>query len=98
MADSINISDIRLYNLLKSKFGEKEAEQFVSLVKEEINNTFEAKKDSFSSKEDIGKLELKLSQLETQIAKTETKLILWAFVFWATQLAAIFAFMKLFIK
>lgn len=32
------------------------------------------------------------------LAKTESKLILWAFVFWATQLAAIFAFIRLFIQ
>ncbi len=32
------------------------------------------------------------------LAKTETKLILWAFVFWATQLGAIFAFLKFFMK
>ncbi len=44
------------------------------------------------------KLELKLAQMETQIAKTESRLILWAFVFWATQLGAMVGFFKLFIK
>ena len=34
MAEMLNISDIRLYNLLKAKFGEKEAEDFVSLIKD----------------------------------------------------------------
>ena len=98
MAETLNISDIRLYNLLKNKFGEKEAEQFVALIKEEINGSLETKKDFLASKDDISKLELKLAQMETQMAKTESRLILWAFVFWATQLAAIFAFLKLFIK
>ncbi len=87
MANSLNISDIRLYNLLKSKYGEKEAEEFVSLIKEEVNNSFEAKKDILATKEDIAKVELKISQ-------AETKMILWAFVFWVTQLGAIFAFLK----
>jgi hypothetical protein len=32
MASAINISDVRLFNLIKNKFGE-EAEEFVSLVK-----------------------------------------------------------------
>ena len=98
MAETLNISDIRLYNLLKSKFGEKDAEQFVALVKEEINGSLESKTDILASKEDISRLELKLAQQETQIAKTESRLILWAFVFWATQLAAMFAFLKFFIN
>ncbi len=51
-----------------------------------------------ATKADIGNIEIKIAQLETSIAKTESKLILWAFVFWATQLGAIFAFLKFFIK
>ncbi len=44
------------------------------------------------------RLELKLAQMETLIAKTESRLILWAFIFWATQLGAMVGFLKLFIK
>lgn len=102
MSQSLNISDIQLFNLLKVKFGEKEAEQVVSLIKQEVKNTFESKKDVLATKGDLASLELKLSKqnagLETTIAKTESKLLLWAFVFWATQLGAIFAFIKFFIK
>lgn len=102
MSQSLNISDIQLFNLLKVKFGEKEAEQFVSLIKNEVENCFESKKETLATKGDLVAIELKLSQqiirLETTIAKTEGKLILWAFVFWATQLGAIFAFIKLLIK
>ena len=54
--------------------------------------------DFFASKDDINKLELKLAQMETQIAKTESRLILWAFVFWATQLGAMVGFLKILIK
>jgi hypothetical protein len=98
MSQSLNISDIQLFNLLKGKFGEKEAEQFVSLIKKEVENTFENKKDSLATKSDLAAIEVKLAQLETTIAKTESRLILWAFVFWATQLGAVFAFIKFFIK
>jgi len=98
MAQSVNISGIQPFNLLKIKFGEKEAEQFISLIKEEIESTFDKKKDSLSAKTDLANLELKIAQLETTIAKTESKLLLWAFVFLATQLGAIFAFLKFFIK
>lgn len=98
MSQSLNISDIQLFNLLKVKFGEKEAEQFVSLIKEKVEETFENKKDSLATKDDIARLEIKIARLETTIAKTENKLVLWAFVFWATQLGAIFTFIKFFIK
>lgn len=98
MSQSLNISDIQLFNLLKVKFGEKEAEQFVSLIKDKVEEPFENKKDSLATKKDISSIELKLAQLETTIAKTESKLILWAFVFWVTQLSAIFSFIKFFIK
>jgi len=95
MAQTINTSDIQLFNLLKAKFGEKEAEQVVTLIKvkdisvlrDDMNKDFKYMRDEmsrlFSTKEDL--------------AKTETKLLLWAFVFWATQLTAIFAFIKFFI-
>lgn len=98
MSQSLNITDIQLFNLLKGKFGETEAEQFVSLIKREVENTFENKKDSLATKDDIARLEIKIARLETIIAKTESRLILWAFVFWATQLGAVFAFIKIFIK
>jgi hypothetical protein len=102
MANQLQISDIRLYNLLKSKYGEKEAEEFVSLIKEQVNETFEAKKEVLATKADIAALEIRITQLEgkleAKLAHTETRIILWAFVFWATQLGSIFAFIKFFIK
>ena len=102
MPQTLNISEIQLFNLLKGKFGEKDAEQVVSLIKQEVENTFENKKDVLATKGDLASLELKISQqiarLEVTIAKTESKLLLWAFVFWATQLGAIFAFIKIFIQ
>ena len=105
MSKCSNISDLQLFNLLKVKFGEKEAEQFIPLIKDKVEETFENKKDSLATKKDISTVEVKLSsielkitRLEITIAKTESKLILWAFVFWVTQLSAIFVFIKFFIK
>ncbi len=106
MSHTLHISDIKLFNLLKTKLGEAEAQQLVEYIHVEVDSSVEEKhqiitKDianlrdelykNFATKEGIAKLELK-------IAKTETKLILWAFVFWATQLGAIFAFLKFFMK
>ena len=110
MAETLNISDIRLYNLLKAKFGEKEAEDFVSLIKDEVEYTVQSKQEILSK--DIAILGDDLNKdfkylrdeiirgfaTKEDLAKTESKLLLWDFVFWATQLGAIFAFLKLFIK
>jgi hypothetical protein len=80
----ITVSDIQLFNTLKKKMGDEEAEQLVTFVKSEIKEELQTKTLHLATKEDL--------------AKTESKLILWAFVFWATQLAAIFAFIRLFIE
>jgi hypothetical protein len=98
MAEALNISDIRLFNLLKGKFGEKDAEEFVSLIKNEVETSLENKKNNLATKSDIAEIQVKIAQLETTIAKTGSKLLLWAFVFLATQLAAIFTFLKFLLK
>ena len=41
MSETLHISDIQLYNLLKTKLGDKEAEQLVRFVKEEIETASE---------------------------------------------------------
>ena len=110
MSSTINITDIRLFNLVKTKFGEKEAEEFVALLKEEIEETVVAKHE-FATK-DIANLrndlvnyfasrefvEKKISGVETKISDAKFQIILWAFVFWVTQLGAMFTFLKFFIK
>ncbi len=47
---------------MKAKFGEKEAEEFVALIKEEVNSSLEIIKDSLATKNDINKLNSKLVQ------------------------------------
>ncbi len=110
MAQSLNISDIQLFNLLKPKLGEKEAEQFVLFVKEEVGRTVEDKqqivlKDISVFRDDVNKdfkyLREEITRVFTtkeDLQKVKSELLLWAFVFWATQLGAVFAFIKFFIK
>ncbi len=103
MATTINISDIRLFNLMKNKFGEKEAEEFVSLVKEEIEETVAINyetitKDIASLRDDLFKYSASKDFVEAKVSEAKFQIILWAFVFWVTQLGAIFAFLKFFIK
>lgn len=110
MAQSLNISEIQLFNLLKPKLGEKEAEQFVLFVKEEVGKTVDDKqqillKDISVLRDDVNKdfkyLREEITRVfatKEDLQKIKSELLLWAFVFWATQLGAIFAFMKIFLK
>lgn len=106
MAQSLNISDIQLFNLLKPKLGEKEAEQFVLFVKEEVEKTVDEKQQIVTKDINILRDEMRIEFgktatkdfVESKIADAKFQIILWAFVFWATQLAAIFAFIKILIK
>ncbi len=75
--------------MVKTKFGEKEEEEFVALVKEEIEETVVSKHE-FVTK-DIAKLrdelfthfasrefvEKKISEVETKISEAKFQIILW---------------------
>ena len=95
MSSISSISQIQLFNALKKKLGEQEAEQLVTFVESEVKDQVDRKADILVTKEDLAKVE---GRLEIKIAQMESKLILWAFVFWATQLGAIFGFIKFFVE
>ena len=48
----MSISEIQLYNALKTKLGDSEAQQLVDFVKAEVTSEFNNRKDSFLVKED----------------------------------------------
>ncbi len=82
MAEALNITDIRLYNLVKANFGEKEAEQFVALVKEEITNSLESQQQIITH--DIANLRDELYKnfaSKADIAESKAEIIKWMFVF-----------------
>ena len=91
----MTISEIQLFNALKQKLGEAQAEHLVDFVKTEVKVELQQKTEHLATKEDLAKVG---GGLEAKIAQTETKIILWAFVFWATQIGAMFAFLKYFIE
>ena len=97
MAISLNITDIQLFNTLKQKLGEKEAEELVGFVKSTIKAEIDDAVPNFATKEFVEiKINEAVAKMETKIAETKFQLILWAFVFWAIQLGAMFAFFKFF--
>lgn len=54
------VSEIRLYELLKSKIGEKEAEVFIQILDEKVEKKFEQKKSELATKEDVSNLRAEL--------------------------------------
>ncbi len=88
----IQISDIQLFNALKKRLGDDEAEQLVTFVKSSVKEEVAEQVPSIATKDFV---EAKIAGVETKISETKFQIILWAFVFWATQLGAMFAFVKM---
>ncbi len=54
------ISQVKLYELFRSKFGEKDAEIFVQLIEEKMEHTLAIKKDILATKDDLSALRAEL--------------------------------------
>ena len=92
------IDYILISEALKTKFGDAEAkvivreiEKIESSVDTKVANAFDKKKDVLSTKEDIAKLEHRMLEKFNDQLK-------WMIVMWISQLGAIVAFMKMFMK
>ena len=57
---------------MKTKLGEKEAEQLVLFIETRVEDKFDAKRDSLSTKEDL--------------ANTKAEITKWMFLFWVGQI------------
>ncbi len=56
-------SIIKLYDMLKARIGEKEAEAFVEILEKGIEEKFEEKKSILATKEDINAIKNEISDL-----------------------------------
>lgn len=88
----IDVSDVdSTFQIAKQKPGEREAEELVSYVKTSVQQEINTVVPNVATKDFV---ETKSANLEAKISETKFQIILWAFVFWATQLGAVFAFLK----
>jgi hypothetical protein len=76
------VSDIKLYEILKLKLGEKEAEALVEFVDSKLKENDELNSKVLATKEDIKQLEVKMAQMEA-------RLTMRMFYFWLGQVAVI---------
>ncbi|MDI9363921.1 MAG: hypothetical protein QM541_03145 [Flavobacterium sp.] len=86
------ISEIKLYELLKAKIGEKEAEAFIEIIERKVDSKLQEKTNVFVTKEDLAKVEGKL--LST-ISDAKVDLIKWLIATAITIVALIISFARL---
>lgn len=87
----MSVTEIQLFQLLKAKLGEREAEYLVSYVKNEVKTEFDNKKDVLATKEDINVVKQDLHNAKAEMIK-------WMFIFWIGQVAVTFGFILMFLK
>lgn len=68
------VSEIKLYELLKAKIGEREAEAFIEILDGRVDTRLVEKTAVFATKEDLAKIEGKL--LST-ISESKVDIIKW---------------------
>jgi hypothetical protein len=88
---TLQISEIQLYNILREKIGDQQAQTLTDYVESRIDREFEKNKSVLSTKSDI--LELK-----NVLSENKSETIKWMFIFWTGQLLAMFAFLKFLVK
>ena len=69
------VSEIKLFELLKAKIGEKEAEAFVEILETKVDKKFEEAKAAIATKEDI--------------ANSKVEILRWMFSFFIVIILAI---------
>jgi hypothetical protein len=96
----MQVAEIELYEILKTKLGEKEAKTLVEYIETKVDKRLEEKKDVLATKQDIANLEIatkqEIANLEVKIEKTKSDIIKWMFLFWIGQLASLIAILQIF--
>jgi hypothetical protein len=87
------VSELRLYELLKAKLGTQEAEAFVEILEQKVDQKFDDTKQTLATKQDISDLR---TELKVDIANSKADMIKWMFIFWLGQLAASVTIVKYF--
>ena len=78
----LNMTDIQLFQILKQKLGDKEAEALVQFVDNKLKESNEQNLKILSTKEDI-------ANVRTEIANAKVETIRWTFGFFVALMLAI---------
>ena len=80
----MTVTTIDLYNILKSKIGEKEAKLLVEFVEMKVETKFDEHLDELATKKDL--------------FQVKADMIKWMFIFWVGQVSIMIALVLLLIK
>ncbi|MFH1160506.1 MAG: hypothetical protein V1733_06130 [bacterium] len=80
----MTVTTIDLYNILKSKIGEKEAKSLVEFVEMKIETKFDEHMEELATKKDL--------------FQVKADMIKWMFIFWVGQVSIMIALVLLLIK
>jgi hypothetical protein len=91
---TVTNTNIQLYEILKQKLGNKEAEALVNFVDNKLKEADERNLKTLATKEDLQVLKLVLKEdiknVELKLSETKTDIVRWVFAFFiATMLAII---------
>ncbi len=84
----ITTTDIQLFQILRQKLGDKEAEALVGFVDAKIKENNDQNLKVLATKEDI-------SNLRTELAGTKAEMIKWMFIFWVGTISVLSGIMAL---
>ena len=79
----LTINTIELYNLLRNKIGEKEAQALTEYISVQVDEKLAEKKDVLASKEDIYKVQSQISDLKVEMKEQKAELLKWMIVLFA---------------
>ncbi len=66
----MEITQIKLYELLKNKIGEKETEAFVYIIEEKMDTKIEQRKQELATKDDIYRLKEYMLEMRSELTRT----------------------------
>ena len=86
---------IKMYDMLRVKLGEQEAQSFVQNFEESFQEKFEDQKEILATKADIADVRIELREFKAEIIK-------WMFIFWVGTIGVLtgimFALLKAFVE
>lgn len=77
------LNTIELYNLLKDKIGEKEAQALTEYISVQVEEKLADKKDVLATKEDIFRVQNQISDLRVEMKEQKAELLKWMIVLFA---------------
>jgi len=80
----MHVAEIELYEILKTKLGEKEAKTLVEYIEAKVDKKLDEKQNILATKVDL--------------ANMKADIIKWMFLFWIGQLASLTAILQMFFR